>query len=613
MKRVHFAAVLILVGLAVLLLTGFDNEEALWPERVGNERAFWSQWGRNPQHTSMVSVSGQPLNHKLADIVYDEFVKQEKAENVPLVGEAALSAHYQSTLIEGDSFYMVKKTGRYISCHPVGNWLFGGPCGPNAWHTIEWNVVRYDWKNGHPVPAWSFWTDWKPEPNATNLNVGAAGLAAWEPVFHPVLSNRYLYVPGAAGTVWKVNKNTGQAVAHITPFSSASINAHNTFVSSPLTADAQGNIIYNVIKLNLHVNPWQNDAAGAWLVKVTPNDVATTVTYATLVPDAPPAQSVDCPGTFHLLFDNGASLPWPPSATAVPPTQLCGSQRPPVNVAPAAAPDGTIYTISFAHFDNLVVYLVAVNPDLTLKWAASLQNRLTDGCGVLLPIAAPGVTDLPSSCRYGTTVGVDPATNANGSGGVLDATSSSPTVLPDGSVIFSALDNYNYSRGHLFHFDDQGNYLNAFTFGWDSTPGVYEHDHTYSIIVKDNHYPGPAYCSFQNPVCTALPPGPYFISQLDANLNIEWSFQNTTIDAQHPSGYEWCVNAPVTDRRGVVYANSEDGHLYSIPQGHKGVFSEPRQRIFLKEALAAAYTPLSIGGDGKVYAQNDGHLFILGR
>jgi hypothetical protein len=39
----------------------------------------------------------------------------------------------------------------------------------------------------------------------------------------------------------------------------------------------------------------------------------------------------------------------------------------------------------------------------------------------------------------------------------------------------------------------------------------------------------------------------------------------------------------------------------------------PHQKIFLKEALGAAYTPLSIGGDGKVYSQNDGHLFVVGR
>ena len=45
--------------------------------------------------------------------------------------------------------------------------------------------------------------------------------------------------------------------------------------------------------------------------------------------------------------------------------------------------------------------------------------------------------------------------------------------------------------------------------------------------------------------------GPYEVSQLDANLQVEWSFQNTTIDRNHPNGYEWCVNAPVIDKSGT--------------------------------------------------------------
>jgi hypothetical protein len=54
-------------------------------------------------------------------------------------------------------------------------------------------------------------------------------------------------------------------------------------------------------------------------------------------------------------------------------------------------------------------------------------------------------------------------------------------------------------------------------------------------------------------------------------------------------------------------ANSEDGNLYAIAQG--GV---EKQRIFLQLALGAAYTPLSIGPDGKIYTQNAGHLFVVG-
>jgi outer membrane protein assembly factor BamB len=67
------------------------------------------------------------------------------------------------------------------------------------------------------------------------------------------------------------------------------------------------------------------------------------------------------------------------------------------------------------------------------------------------------------------------------------------------------------------------------------------------------------------------------------------------------------VNAPAIDSNGVVYANSEDGNLYAIGQGG-GMLA----KIFQQLALGAAYTPASIGGDGRIYTQNDGHLFVVG-
>ena len=73
-----------------------------------------------------------------------------------------------------------------------------------------------------------------------------------------------------------------------------------------------------------------------------------------------------------------------------------------------------------------------------------------------------------------------------------------------------------------------------------------------------------------------------------------------------------CVNAPVVDRNGVVYTNSEDGRLYAIDQGHTGVFTAPAQSLFLNLAIGAAYTPLSLQYNGRVLTQNDGHLFVVG-
>lgn len=495
----------------------------------------------------------------------------------------------------------------------------GANCGPNAWNRLTWNVTRYTWQQGKPVLIWTFASDWKPEPNGQ-------GLGGWEPVFHPVLANSFLYSPGAGGTIWKVDKNTGKSASHINPLSSTNIVPANTFVAGPLTADASGNIYYNVLWLSdpVAADPWTgSDVLGSWLVKVTPQDNASIAAYSALLPGAPAGTSTTCPGRFTDI----TTLPWPPTTAAVPPTRLCGSQRPGVNVAPAIASDGTIYTVSRAHFVARAAYLVAVNPDLTPKWHASLQRRLNDGCGVIVPIAPLGDPNQPNSCRTGTTPGVDPVTNDLGSGLVIDQSSSSPTVLPDGSVLFGANTDYNGARGHLFKFDANGNFLGAYDFGWDTTPAVYTHGGTYSIVLKDNHYPtGGLYCSDNNPICQPLPEGPYYITQLSANLNVEWSFQSTNTDScernsdgsltctpnTNPNGFEWCVNAPVIDQNGVVYANSEDGNLYAIPQGHTGMFTAPQETIFTNLAIGAAYTPLSVGPDGKLYVQNDGHLFVIG-
>ena len=48
-------------------------------------------------------------------------------------------------------------------------------------------------------------------------------------------------------------------------------------------------------------------------------------------------------------------------------------------------------------------------------------------------------------------------------------------------------------------------------------------------------------------------------------------------------------------------------HLYVINQG-----GTLKDHLFLNLAIGAAYTPLSMDGTGKIYTQNDGHLFVVG-
>jgi hypothetical protein len=56
--------------------------------------------------------------------------------------------------------------------------------------------------------------------------------------------------------------------------------------------------------------------------------------------------------------------------------------------------------------------------------------------------------------------------------------------------------------------------------------------------------------------------------------------------------------------------NSEDGNIYELTQASQGTAAAGK--LFLNQAIGAAYTPLSIGPDGKLYTQNDGRLFVVG-
>jgi hypothetical protein len=56
-----------------------------------------------------------------------------------------------------------------------------------------------------------------------------------------------------------------------------------------------------------------------------------------------------------------------------------------------------------------------------------------------------------------------------------------------------------------------------------------------------------------------------------------------------------------------VYGLSEDGDVYAIDR-----FGHEREGVFLGLTIAAAQTPLSIDSNGRIYAQNNGDLYVLG-
>jgi hypothetical protein len=570
------------------------------------EAQFWPQWALDPQHTGQVNVVGQPLNRELADIVYDSLVPQEMAAS-----GNELVTHYQVPLIDGANVFMEFKSGSYNK---------------NRYDAQTWGENGFQWTNGQLTQIWSFTSDWKAVGSLADF---------WEPVFHGVLANGYIYVPGAGGTIFKLRKTDGGVVSRINPFGSLD---PSIFVAGVLTVDSAGNIYYNAIQQHNpgNVSFYQHDIDDSWLVKVTPQDSTAKVSYSVLTAatatgsQAAPQPTDQCLGIFSVK-----QLPFPPSPDAVPPSVPCGHMRPGLNAAPAVAPNGTIYTVTRNLADVTGRYsgMAAVNSDLTPKWWTSFRDRLNDACnndtgtfpGALLP-----ANGTPGGCRLGTTPGVDPAQNTKPGARVLDDASSSPTVAPDGSILYGSYTRYDFARGHLLKFSASGQFQGAYSFGWDTTPAIYTHSGTYSIVIKDNEYGGgPGFGSYCN-VDSLCPPrqnGPFFMTQLDSNLHVEWKFQNTNNQActrnpdgsitcvpnssgnQWPNvGFEWCINAPVIDANGVVYANSEDGNLYAINQG-----GSLKANIFLQLALGAAYTPLAIGPDGKIYTENAGHLIVVGQ
>jgi outer membrane protein assembly factor BamB len=613
MKRI---AVRVLSLTLAVLAAGLLAKVAIAQQVQGLD---WLQWGQNAQHQGLVATEGQPAVSILADVVYDPFTKaEEDAEG------GTLLVHYQVPLVQGNDVFMEFKTGAW-SDH-------------NHWNTQIWNEKRLSWEGAKLVEKWNFQSDWKPPPRRL------ATETIWEPVFHAVVFGDFVYVPNSGGTITKLNKKTGANLGRINPFATVD---PTVFVAGPLSADASGNIYYNVIQYDrAEAAPPSPRAAfvDSWLVKVTSADAVTKVRYTDLMAPANPPTT--CVRAFSA---DGADLPWPPSPSAMPSSGPCGPQRVGLNIVPAIAPDGTIYTGSRANLNSRYSYLVAVNSNLTLKWAASLRDRgINDGCGVLIPKATQANKVQKGKCSWDAPTGVDPDTNHDPAGRIIDSGTASPTVLPDGSILLGAYTRYNIARGHLYKFSSSGEYQAFFDFGWDDTLGIVPHENTFSIVMKDNHYDEEAgfYCN-PDPTCptpnnnscivcdsTGIPAGPFYITQVgkdpgpDRKLVPEWSFKGTETrtcqrnaagvvtcidDGTHPNGFEWCINAPAIDSEGNVYVESEDGNLYVLDQTHRGVFTTPKYKLFLNLAIGAAYTPLSIDSVGRLYAQNNGHLFVIGR
>ena len=127
---------------------------------------------------------------------------------------------------EDGNVYMEFKAGTFDSI----NFVFS---------TQTWSEKKLTLANGKTKVHWSYDTDWKAPGSLYDF---------WEPVFHAAISGPSIYIPGAGGSIWQLRAGNGAVVSRINPFGS-SVDP-TIFTISPPTADANGNIYYNAVKLS---------------------------------------------------------------------------------------------------------------------------------------------------------------------------------------------------------------------------------------------------------------------------------------------------------------------------------------------------------------------------
>ena len=212
-------------------------------------------------------------------------------------------------------------------------------------------------------------------------------------------------------------------------------------------------------------------------------------------------------------------------------------------------------------------------------------------------------------------------------GTVVDQSSSSPTVGPDGDVYFGVLSPFDDDRGSLEHFSgDLSTTYTPGSFGWDDTVTIvpasmvpnYVEPSTnqpppYLLMTKYNDYAGAGGTGINQ--IAIIDPNSTQIDPVTGRLAMTTvlSIAGVTPDDEFPNKpgavREWCINNAVVDpATHSIFANSEDGWLYRWDTW-TNTFT---QQVQLTAGVGEAYTPTVIGADGTVFAINNATLFAVG-
>ena len=240
---------------------------------------------------------------------------------------------------------------------------------------------------------------------------------------------------------------------------------------------------------------------------------------------------------------------------------------------------------------------------------------------------------------YGYLLGLDSATLATkyqrilldprdgNYAGILDISTASPTIGPDGDVFFGVLgytDDGN--RGFMLHFNsDLSTEKTPSGFGWDYTAAIvptnmvpsYQGPSSYLIFSKYNNYAiddgdGIHRIALLDPNTTQIDPHPTAGGLVEMREVMTAIACRPDNNYQPPNPYavnEWCVNsAAVNPPTRSVFAPSEDGRIYRWDLAENSL----AETVVLDPGEGEPYVPTVIGPDGTIYTIHAGELFALG-
>jgi hypothetical protein len=225
----------------------------------------------------------------------------------------------------------------------------------------------------------------------------------------------------------------------------------------------------------------------------------------------------------------------------------------------------------------------------------------------------------------------DPRSNNANNADIIDDSTASPMVGPDGDVYFGILGNpFNGSRGFMLHFSsDLTVEKPPGGFGWDNTAAIvpasmvpsYTGTSSYLLFSKYNNYAGAGSDSADgvNRIALLDPNA----TQVDAHASSNGmpimrevlTVIGPTADIENRSPSlpfavrEWCINtAAINPATNSIFTPSEDGRTYRWNL----VSNSLTEWLQLGAGVGEPYVPTVIGPDGTVFTLNGGTMWALG-